>query len=154
MTTTNITDHFTLGEATTTSTGLPNVPDLSALNRLSHTFAQLERVRTLLSNRPVHVHSAYRSPDVNRAVGGVPTSQHTRGEAVDFDVQGLSVPEAVRLIAASDLPYDQLIDEAASGRYGHVTSWVHVSFVSWRAPRRQVLVMRDGRYTPCFAPRE
>jgi hypothetical protein len=143
----SISDHFTWAEATTTSTGLPNEPDPAASAALAHTFSEMERVRAKLGGRAITVHSAYRSPAVNAAVGGVETSQHRRGEAVDFHVAGLSVPETVKLLAASDLPFDQLIEEAQT--------WVHISFTSRRAPRRQALTMRivDGRkqYTPFVA---
>lgn len=142
----HITDHFTWAEATTTSTGLPNQPSPDEAQRLAYTFSELERVRALLG-RPLIVHSAFRSEAVNASVGGVPSSQHRLGEAVDFHVEGLSVPETVRRIAASPLPFDQLLDEAAGDR-----SWVHVSFTSRRAPRRQALTMRETDGKQHYAP--
>jgi hypothetical protein len=140
----NITDHFTWDEATSTHqrdprTGLmlPNEPGPQVSASLVHTFSELERVRALFG-RPVRVNSAYRSPVVNAAVGGSRQSQHLRGEAVDFVVQGVSVLEAMARLCRSTIPFDQLIEEG---------SWLHASFVSWRGPRRQALTMRvvDGR---------
>ena len=148
-----ISDHFSWAEATITlqrdpKTGLllPNTPDPQASGALVHTFQQMERVRALLGDRAITVHSAYRSPLVNAAVGGAKTSQHMKGEAVDFHVRGLAFVAVATRIAASPLPYDQLIEEG---------SWIHISFVSYRRPRRQALIMRvvNGRaaYVP-FVP--
>jgi hypothetical protein len=145
----HITDHFTWDEATTTlqrdpKTGLllPNRPGPQESASLVHTFTELERVRALFG-KPVRVHSAFRSAAVNLAVGGSSASQHMKGEAVDFTVIGLDVRSAFVHLVRSAIQFDQLIEEG---------SWLHISFVSWRAPRRQALTMRvvDGRarYAP------
>lgn len=34
--------------------------------------------------RPLRINSGYRCPEFNKAVGGVPTSQHVKGEAADI----------------------------------------------------------------------
>ena len=136
-----ISEHFTWDEATITTqrdpgTGLLVENDPGPLQRanLEHTFDRMERVRFVCGDRPVVVHSAYRSPLVNKLVGGSPSSQHMRGEAVDFHVMGLSVLEVFDRIKASPLDYDQVIEEART--------WVHVSFVQDRKPRGQALRMR------------
>ena len=71
---------------------------------------------------------------VNRAVGGARTSAHLRGHAVDFNCYGFGSPKAVcRAIAASDLAFDQLIEEG---------TWCHLSFDP--RMRRQILTKREG----------
>lgn len=141
----HISEHFLWDEATITTqrdpvTGLTlaNEPDAESGARLVYTFENMERVRSACGDRGVIVHSAYRSPLVNVRVGGSPTSQHMRGEAVDFHVAGLTVPETFELLRRSTVPYDQLIEEAAT--------WVHVSFTR-NTPRRKALTMRvvNGR---------
>jgi len=143
--TSRISDHFTWDEATITlqrdpATGLtlPNQPDPDTATRLVHTFQQMEKVRALLG-KPIVVHSAYRSPAVNAAVGGAKQSQHMRGEAVDFHVADLTIRETFEQLRRSDLRFDQLIEEAAT--------WVHVSFNYAGPQRHQALTMRivDGR---------
>lgn len=136
-----LTEHFTWEEATRThvrshETGLPipNEPGPDARAALKHTFAEMERVRALLGGRSIDVHSAFRSHIVNALVGGAEHSQHERGEAIDFTVKGMTIREAFLAILGSELPFDQLIEEAGS--------WVHVSFVSGRPPRLQSLTMR------------
>jgi hypothetical protein len=146
-----ISDNFTWREATVThqrdpETGLvlPNNPPPETAAQLVHTFQDMEKVRAKVGHRPIYIHSAYRSPAVNAAVGGAPNSQHMRGEAVDFSVAGLTVPDAFKLLHGSSINYDQLIEEAAT--------WIHISFAHSRMARRQALRMRiehgRARYVP------
>ncbi|MDP1873804.1 D-Ala-D-Ala carboxypeptidase family metallohydrolase, partial [Phenylobacterium sp.] len=90
----------------------------------------LEKVRSLLGDRPITVTSAYRNPAVNAAVGGVKTSDHAQGHAADIVVGTLSPYETAKRIRDSGIKFDQLILETSRGV-------VHISF----APRmrRQVL---------------
>ncbi len=142
----NLTDHFTLEELTLSQTaarlGLDNTPSDDVVQALTRTAHGLEMVRVLLQ-APILVSSGYRSPLVNRAVGGAPNSQHITGEAVDFTAPGFGAPDmVVRAIMRSTrpIPFDQLIVE-----YGR---WVHISFS--RTPRRQALVI-DHTGTRAFA---
>ena len=67
--------------------------------------------------KPIRVNSGYRSPILNKAVGGTPTSQHLRGEAAD--ITGGTVEENRKLLALlSDMEFDQLIDESN-------LTWIH-----------------------------
>jgi zinc D-Ala-D-Ala carboxypeptidase len=136
----NLTEHFTMEEATATHqrdavTGLliPNEPGPAEREALVNTFKGMELVRSIFG-RPVSVHSAFRSHVVNAMVGGSPSSQHEKGEAVDFVVPGVPLRDAFLKILKSDVPFDQLIEEAGA--------WIHISFVSRRPERRQALVMR------------
>lgn len=86
---------------------------------------------------PLAINSGYRCPEVNKAVGGVPTSQHTKGEAADvcpFGRNGHGDIEVVRQLAQKavelDLPFDQMI---------LYPSFVHFSHRLKGEPRRQIL---------------
>lgn len=116
--------------------GIDNTPDKAALENLTYTAQQLDRVRSLLGV-PVLVSSGFRSPTVNTAVGGQPRSQHVTGQAVDFTAPSFGTPEQIaRAIQASHIPFDQLIFE-----FGR---WVHISFVKSN-PRGEVLTIdRNG----------
>lgn len=136
---TQLTEHFSLEELTFSQAaarrGLSNQPGPDELGRLKRTAEGMEQVRDLLGV-PINVSSGYRSKAVNAIIGGVETSQHVRGEAVDFTARRFgSVAETVAKIAASDIAFDQLINE-----YGQ---WVHISFINpaerGRSSRRQVL---------------
>jgi hypothetical protein len=81
---------------------------------------------------PIVISSGYRSPQVNRAVGGANNSQHTKGEAADIIVPGRTVEGIIERIKHLDLPFDQLINE-----FGE---WTHVSYRP--DGRREVLKAR------------
>jgi zinc D-Ala-D-Ala carboxypeptidase len=117
-----ISEHFTLEELTFSEVaarlGLDNTPSPIVITNLGLVAAVMERIRTLLGDKPIVVHSGYRSPQVNRAVGGVVTSAHCHGLACDMSCPAFGTPIEVSLaILTSDIEYDQLILE-----YG----WVHV----------------------------
>jgi len=76
--------YFKLEELTKTNTGLDNTPTEGvkiALQRLVTNV--LDKVREL-HGKPITVNSGYRSPLVNKKVGGSSTSQHVKGEAADI----------------------------------------------------------------------
>lgn len=143
--TTKLTPHFTLEELTHTDhrqyDNTPNEQELANLQRLA-TF--LEDVKAALGGRPVMVNSAFRSKQVNDAVGSKDTSQHRSGCAVDIRVPQLTPDEVVKTIVAAGLPYDQLIRE--------FDRWTHVSIPSRpnMEPRRQVLII-DKQGTRAYA---
>ena len=95
---------------------------------------------------PIHISSGYRSAALNKAIGGagktvngvyVPSSQHCKGEAIDIDMDGTSVTNAAVFNYIKDnLAFDQLIWE-----FGTDTNpdWVHVSYNSDGAQRKQIL---------------
>ena len=74
--------------------------------------------------------SGYRNSEVNALVGGVSTSQHCKGQAVDFTVSGYTPAQLVTLIKGYGIEFDQLINE--------YDQWVHISYVKGNN-RRQVL---------------
>ena len=114
--------------------GLANTPLPAHLINLRRLAGQLERVQTVLGHA-ITLNSAYRSPVVNAAVGGVPTSAHALGLAADFVCPAFGSPLAVaRRLAASDLAFDQVIHE-----YGR---WVHLGFAEvGTQSRRQCLTI-------------
>jgi zinc D-Ala-D-Ala carboxypeptidase len=103
------------------------------LENLKHLAEHMEAVRALFG-RPIEITSAYRNPQVNAAVGGVPTSAHALGHAADFHVDGLSDLDAAKGIRDSGLKFDQLIYEK--------NRCVHISFDP--RLRRQVLRQPGG----------
>jgi hypothetical protein len=136
--------HFDTREFTRSQTaarlGIDNSmpPDVEARARVT-CEKLMEPIRVLAGNKSVMVTSGYRSPALNKQVGGNEKGQHPRGEAVDFEVPGVDNLEMARRIAASDLPFDQLILEAYT--HGDPSSgWIHVSHRQDGKPqRREVL---------------
>ena len=125
--------------------GLDNTPPAPALANICNILAPgMQRVRDLLET-PVHITSGYRSPDVNRAVGGSTASQHTLGLAADFVAPNFGSPRAIsRYLAdqAAILRFDQLIFEG---------TWVHLSFTPGQ-PRSQVLTAHFAQGGVTYSP--
>jgi hypothetical protein len=116
------------------------------LPALRATAALLEEVRALLGDRPIIVHSGYRCPRLNAAIGGSVQSQHMRGEAADWHVVGLELEAAFGAIRQSGLRWGQLILEGS--RPGR-PSWIHLSLGEpWRPGTKcqQVLTYDGTRY--------
>lgn len=129
--------NFSLEELTATQQRkLDNTPPVEVVAVLRRTAERMEGVRRLLGDHVISVNSGYRSPAVNRAVGGAKTSHHLTGHAVDFTCDGFGDPRSIcGAIAGAKLIFDQLIDE---GR------WVHIGFAP--QARRQILTKTGGGY--------
>ena len=118
-----MTTHFSLEELIQSDIalrqGIDNRPSKLVLDNLLILLAGLESVRAVL-NQPMFITSGYRSPTLNRFIGGVSTSAHCLGYAADFKCPQFGSPYAiVKAIKASGIKYDQLINEG---------TWVHISF--------------------------
>ena len=81
----NLSQHFTLGELTKTKSGIKNVPNEAQVENLRRVCRWLEQLRRRWNNLygdgddPIIINSGFRSPEVNRAVGGSATSNHLTG---------------------------------------------------------------------------
>lgn len=144
-----ITDHFSLLELTRSSTatrlGLDNtIPEELMPNALRVAEA-LEKIRAHFG-KSIHVTSCYRAPEVNKAVGGSPTSAHRFASAADFEVDGVPNIEVCKAIPEILDDYDQIIYEFGP------TGWVHLGFA--QTPRHQKLsaTKQNGKtvYSPGF----
>ena len=131
-----MTPHFTLAELTVTDhrefDNTPNAAEIANLTRLAQ-FLELGKAK--LDGKPIMVNSAFRSKQVNDAVGSKDTSQHRLGCAADIRVPGMTPDQVVRAIMSHGLYYDQIIRE--------FDSWTHISIPNLpdSLPRRQALVI-------------
>jgi len=101
----------------------------------------LEHVREVFI-APVLVCSWYRSPALNKAIGGSKTSDHCFGRAVDFEVDGISNKQ-VAIYIRDHLKFKQLILEYyVSGKPN--SGWVHCSYLEGRNTN-EVLKTSDGK---------
>ena len=133
--------HFTLEELTHTEhREFDNTPNSSEITNLKRVADLLEEVKTLLGGKPIMVNSAFRSAQVNAAVGSKDTSQHRVGCAADIRVPGVTPDEVVKAVMASSIQYDQLIREFATPEGG---GWTHISVPNNPSgtPRKQALII-------------
>ena len=135
-----MTPHFTLAELTHTDhRSLDNTPNDQEKANLQRLAEFLEQVKSALGDKPVMVNSAFRSKQVNDAVGSKDTSQHRIGCAADIRVPGMTPDAVVRAVIAAQLPFDQIIRE--------FDGWTHISIPNSTAlrHRRQALIIdRNG----------
>jgi uncharacterized protein YcbK (DUF882 family) len=118
----NISEHFTLEELTRSfegaRKGLDNTPPANVMPNLKLCAEMMESVRSLL-NKPIQIHSCYRSPAINKLVGGKPTSQHLQGLAIDFVCPEFGTPvQVANALIASNLKFGKLLYE--------FSSWIHI----------------------------
>lgn len=107
-----------------------NMPDINSLDNMLDLIAYcLQPIRDKLK-KPMIITSGYRCPEVNKIVGGATNSQHLRGQAVDFKVNGMTPAQLVFQISVMGIEYDQLINE--------YDKWVHISFNKGKN-RKQIL---------------
>ena len=131
----NLSPHFSLAELVSsqvaTRKGIDNAPAPAIVANLTRLAALLEQVRALVG-APIAISSGYRSPALNKAVGGASNSAHVLGLAADIGTVKLTPKALALLIRQSDIAFDQLIYEG---------TWVHIG-LSAGAPRRQVLTAK------------
>lgn len=139
-----LTKHFTLAELTASgkarSLGLSNTAPPEIVPRLLRTAEMLERIRATLGV-PVIVTSGYRAPAVNKAVGGVTSSDHMQGHAADIVAPGYgTATQIARTLAplVSTLGIGQIILEGVKGK-----QWVHVSTRVPDKPANRVITITD-----------
>ena len=135
-----LSEHFRLTEFTTSLVAatrrIDNTPPLSAVGNLQQLCLHvLEPLRAHLGHA-VRINSGYRSPRLNAAVGGVKTSDHTRGCAADIFVPDVKTGREWFAWMMDNLEFDQLIWETASrGK----TCWIHVGYRGAGRNRQQVI---------------
>jgi hypothetical protein len=111
-----------------------NTPTDAELANLVRLAEFLEVIKAILGGKPIMINSAFRSKQVNDAVGSKDTSQHRTGCAADIRVPGMTPDEVVKAIIASDLDYDQVIREH--------DRWTHISIpLEGVAPRKTALII-------------
>jgi zinc D-Ala-D-Ala carboxypeptidase len=134
-----LTDHFSWAETNITQhREINNDLPPEVIDTIKRVAVKLEKVRALL-DCPLIVNSWYRSPELNSAVGGVKSSDHLTGCAVDFIAPVYGTPTQVAMTLRDHallLGFKQLILEH---------SWVHISFpIPGVAPKLEVLSLLTG----------
>lgn len=135
--------NFTLSEFTRSETaarkGIDNIPskgDIENIERLVRKI--LQPMRSALG--PIRITSGYRSPELNRAIGGSLKSQHCNGEAADIQIFKGGVMNNRRLydyIIGQNIEFDQMINEFDF-------SWIHISLKRDNNRRNILEAYRDS----------
>ena len=103
--------------------GIANYPEVEEIHKIVDLCSNVLEVVRRFYGKPVEISSGYRCRELNKFVGGASNSQHTKGEACDFFIRGVSNYAICKAIEAmreqGKIEFDQCILEP---------SWVHVSF--------------------------
>ncbi len=138
--------HITMAEAVHSNTakrlGIENKPNPEQIASML-TIAEMifEPLRVFVGG-PIKINSFFRSPALNKAVGGAtkngkPTSQHCKGEAMDLDdVYGHASNAQMFDWIRANLDFDQMIWEFGTDEN---PAWIHVSYVDAQENRNRCL---------------
>lgn len=139
--------YFTLNELCRSNTahhyGIKNKPDKQAIKNLNALVDQVLDPLRREFGKPIYVTSGYRSPALNTIVGGAAFSQHMRGEAADIRAKDMAALTnlVIDLRSKGRLLADQIILEKTRVIDGkQVPLWIHISFVTRRENRNQLLI--------------
>ena len=135
-----MTKNFTLAELTKTNTGLPNaLPKHLEGNLRALAENVLQPARDALG--AIEVTSAYRSPEVNKRVGGAKTSQHVQAQAADLKYSGGN--DVLFRWLVENVEFNQIIWEFGTDAE---PAWVHVSYVQGNN-KKQILkaIKQNGK---------
>ena len=141
--------HFKLEEFTKSQiaarNGINNTPHSGDVKNLENLcYEILEPIRAKF-DKPVMINSGFRNLAVNRLLGSSDSSQHTKGQACDFEIAGVpNIKVAYWLQANCD--FDQLILEFYKPEDGQA-GWIHVSYNEKGSNRKQVLTFDGKKYT-------
>ena len=125
--------NFTLAELTRTNAPYENYPQVKERIALKQLVDNVLQPLRDMYGKPIAVNSGYRSPIVNKHVGGAKNSQHTKGEAVDITGGSKEENKVLFELIRDHLPFDQLINE-----YNY--TWIHVSYKALKdSNRKQIL---------------
>ncbi len=114
--------------------GISNMPTEEHIENLKQLAENIfEPIREHF-NHPIYISSGYRSQGLNSAIGGSMNSQHSRGMAIDIDMDGTSIKNSAIFEYAKTLPFDQLIWEFGTKDN---PDWVHISYSPLH--RKQIL---------------
>ncbi len=144
-----LSEHFTLGEMCKTSakTTDGNIPSHVHIENLKRLCGWLEKLRSEWNKRygegddPIIINSGYRSEAVNRAVGGVPSSNHLTGCAVDIHVENMQqlLRYAVILLDIAD-ESKEAFDELLIEKNARGAIWLHFA-VRHKGNRMRIRMM-------------
>ena len=138
--------HFTLEEMTKSQiaarNGLANIPGPGEVKNLENVcYEILEPVRAKFG-KPVLINSAFRALEVNRKLGSSDSSQHCKGQAVDFEIAGVHNLKVANWVK-DNCDYDQLILEFYQPHIKNA-GWIHVSY-NEKGANRKIALTFDGK---------
>lgn len=152
-----ISRHISYREATFSATAvrlrIDNTPSPATLRNMMLLAERVFEPLRAHVGGPIGINSFYRSPKLNKVIGGSANSQHCTGQAIDLDMDRVPGAKATNAqlfhLVRTKLLFDQLIWEFGTDAN---PDWVHVSLVEG-SNRKQVLrAVRGARGRVTYIP--
>ena len=120
---------------------IDNTPDTVIKDNLEFLITRmLDPLRTLYG-KSIFINSGYRCSELNRAIGGSPTSRHQYGYCADMDTRRGENRMLADIIVLNRIPFRQMILYSSLD----APKWVHID-VSRIENKGQILLKKDGKY--------
>jgi hypothetical protein len=123
-----LSNSFNLIEFTSSETasrrGIDNTPSIAVIENLRLLCENVLQPLRDKYGKSINITSGYRSPKLNKAIGGSSTSSHCFGQAADIQVDKKDYLKVWEILKT--LPFDQIIFEFGTES---APDWIHVSFV-------------------------
>ncbi len=131
---------------TATRLGIENKPDEKQLQNMVAVAEEIFEPLRMWVGGPIKINSFFRSPELNKAIGGSAKSQHCHGQAIDLDdTFGRATNAEMFDFIKENLDFDQMIWEFGDDNN---PNWVHVSYVSPTENRKKCLkAYKDNKIT-------
>ena len=136
-----ISDHITYAEAIHSNTAkrksIDNTPSQAQVDAMKLIAEKIFEPLRKWVGGPIKVNSFFRSVTLNEAIGGVASSQHCKGQAIDIDdVYGYKTNAEMYKWIKENLDFDQMIWEFGTDMQ---PNWIHISYVSKEENRNKCL---------------
>ncbi len=145
----SISKHISFKEATYSQTAskhkIKNVPTEAHLKNMKILAEKCFEPLREWCDHPIRVNSMYRSQELCEAIpNSSKTSQHTKGQAIDMTSLGEKSNRELFFWIKDNLEFDQCIWEfgGSPDSEGGSPRWIHLSYVSKKANRNNVLVAK------------
>jgi hypothetical protein len=136
-----ISDHITYAEAIHSNTAkrkqIDNTPNQTQVDAMKLLAEKVFEPLRDWAGGPIKVNSFFRSVVLNEKIGGVASSQHCKGQAIDIDdVYGYKSNAEMYKWVKENLDFDQMIWEFGTDMQ---PNWVHLSYISKEENRNKCL---------------
>ena len=122
---------------TATRLGIKNNPNAEQMKNMITIAEEIFEPLRAYVGGPIKINSFFRSPELNKAIGGSTKSQHCHGQAIDLDdTFGRCTNAEMFEFIKEHLDFDQIIWEFGDDEN---PDWVHVSYVSLNQNRKRCL---------------
>jgi len=117
--------------------GIKNNPNAEQMENMVAIAEKVFEPLRMWVGGPIKINSFFRSPELNKAIGGSGKSQHCHGQAIDLDdTFGNATNAEMYEFIKQNLDFDQMIWEFGDDNN---PDWVHVSYVSPDQNRKRCL---------------